>query len=457
MSDCEADCVLLSDMSDEDQMDTRSSCLSDADFFTRLKANMKYLAQALDVHEDVAFICLQHFDWDRDLLLEGFLECRNDVLSHVSINPDSVREPQGLRAAEVPADATCDVCFETMDSSSALCLPCGHAFCKTCWTEHIKNSIKNTGNVVRCMHENCMRQIVVSDIVTLCGEEMANKIENRIAVVSGSTSKEFKRCVNPQCGLLIYVDAIGLCGTATCTCGTRICWKCGELAHAPLDCSFMEKWLGLVESGKKNRWILNHTKTCGKCKARIEKNGGCNHMTCSVCHYEFCWICGREWNSHKGPKYFCKDYQGIDTTGIPENDVRNVRYVHGYLSHSDTAQIEKKKVDELKAYLEMIYKRNPPEKATEKEINQQIQRILSVKQASRSVLMWSYPHAYFLEPESTELKLFEFVQLQCEKAMDRLCYALEVQKIGSPQRIMKLVSILEKETESLLRHVDSYS
>ena len=28
------------------------------------------------------------------------------------------------------------------------------------------------------------------------------------------------------------------------------------------------------------------------CRTRIEKNEGCNHMTCGFCEYEFCWVCG---------------------------------------------------------------------------------------------------------------------------------------------------------------------
>ena len=29
------------------------------------------------------------------------------------------------------------------------------------------------------------------------------------------------------------------------------------------------------------------------CKSKIEKTGGCNHMTCYFCGYEFCWVCRR--------------------------------------------------------------------------------------------------------------------------------------------------------------------
>jgi len=39
------------------------------------------------------------------------------------------------------------------------------------------------------------------------------------------------------------------------------------------------------------------TKPCPKCKAYIEKNGGCKHMTCATCTHQFCWHCAGNWGS----------------------------------------------------------------------------------------------------------------------------------------------------------------
>jgi hypothetical protein len=39
-------------------------------------------------------------------------------------------------------------------------------------------------------------------------------------------------------------------------------------------------------------WLKSHTRRCPQCHERIQKNGGCNHMTCR-CGYEMCWCCGK--------------------------------------------------------------------------------------------------------------------------------------------------------------------
>lgn len=44
------------------------------------------------------------------------------------------------------------------------------------------------------------------------------------------------------------------------------------------------------------------SKNCPYCHVPIEKSSGCNHMTCTRCRHEWCWVCQQRWNpSH----YYC--------------------------------------------------------------------------------------------------------------------------------------------------------
>lgn len=60
----------------------------------------------------------------------------------------------------------------------------------------------------------------------------------------------------------------------------------------PAICVIVKKWLKKCEDDSETaNWISAHTKECPRCQSTIEKNGGCNHMTCRKCRHEFCWVC----------------------------------------------------------------------------------------------------------------------------------------------------------------------
>ena len=84
-------------------------------------------------------------------------------------------------------------------------------------------------------------------------------------------------------------------------------------SHKPCDCDMAEEWSTKVNAESENvTWIMANTKQCPGCQKPIEKNQGCNHMTCNQCRYEFCWICMGEWKSHgsaTGGYYKCNLYE----------------------------------------------------------------------------------------------------------------------------------------------------
>ncbi|KAF2797013.1 hypothetical protein K505DRAFT_322868 [Melanomma pulvis-pyrius CBS 109.77] len=50
-----------------------------------------------------------------------------------------------------------------------------------------------------------------------------------------------------------------------------------------------------AEDSASRKLIKELAKKCPGCKWNIEKNNGCDHMTCSKCRHEFCWLCLAPW------------------------------------------------------------------------------------------------------------------------------------------------------------------
>ena len=101
--------------------------------------------------------------------------------------------------------------------------------------------------------------------------------------------------------------------TAICGNGHAICLHCDGSAHAPVSCEAYEQWMTRVREQMKDHgvegikdsndianalWLAANCKKCPKCSTPIEKDEGCNHMTCRKCRYDFCWICMQPWNLH---------------------------------------------------------------------------------------------------------------------------------------------------------------
>lgn len=95
-------------------------------------------------------------------------------------------------------------------------------------------------------------------------------------------------------------------------CGFVFCCECNQAWHGLLPCAnlaqrwrngdeevrasltkkYGEKLLDELQSGE---WIRSNTKPCIRCNTAIEKNGGCNHITCNKCGAEWCWLCSAKY------------------------------------------------------------------------------------------------------------------------------------------------------------------
>lgn len=97
-----------------------------------------------------------------------------------------------------------------------------------------------------------------------------------------------------------------------CDCSLIWCFGCKLEGHYPATCEAIE-WYN-KQNNRSTRvtaednlatlnWLNKFTQDCPACKSPIEKNGGCNHMTCRTCGGHFCWVCRGQWTG--GTHYSC--------------------------------------------------------------------------------------------------------------------------------------------------------
>ena len=73
-------------------------------------------------------------------------------------------------------------------------------------------------------------------------------------------------------------------------CGQLYCFTHGT-AHPPTESCADFEARNAVSSATR-RLLEQDTKPCPKCHALTHKFTGCNHMTCSQCGQDWCWLCG---------------------------------------------------------------------------------------------------------------------------------------------------------------------
>ncbi|GAB5368922.1 hypothetical protein AAMO2058_001360900 [Amorphochlora amoebiformis] len=225
---------------------------------------------------------------------------------------------------------------------------CHHVACTTCWKRIVEIGIQKDGrSCAICPGVNCENRVGGTKIEHFLGlgEDMKH-IHLRARALRDTvirSRRELKWCPYPDCGGAVrrlrrgrYVGKIADCGA-----GHAFCFECGAPPHDPATCTQAGQWkmasLALKKemgySDKEDNdatktdlatmiWLSKNTKPCPKCKTKIQKNEGCNHMTCEKCRYQFCWICMGDWEPHGKEYYFCNKYEG---KGPAQNKEENKR------------------------------------------------------------------------------------------------------------------------------------
>ncbi|KAF4597837.1 hypothetical protein EYR38_006228 [Pleurotus pulmonarius] len=409
-----------------------------------MSADVEHICGIFGVDRDTALLLLRSMSWNKERLIEKYMDNATSVLCAAGIQvpeptPENSRSHSttarratrstskflGLSTtskskspaspiATSPKPFVCPICFDDSPDLNTRALVCEHQFCTGCWSTYICSKIRDEGeHAIRCMAEGC--HIIAPDtfIRTVLSSEDGDPEENALALA------RFHE-------LLVLEKGGGLGIQAK---EHKFCFGCPiDGDHRPLICTVARMWIKKCRDDSETaNWIKSNTKECTNCLSTIEKNGGCNHMTCKKCKHEFCWVCMGPWSEHGTQWYSCNRYDekaGIDARDAQSRSRASLeRYLHYYNRWANHEQSAKLSIDLYAKTEKKMEDMQVTSALTWIEV-QFMKKAVEEVDKCRMTLKWTYAMAYYLA-KGNEKDLFEDNQRDLEKAVEDLSELLE--------------------------------
>lgn len=413
----------------------------------RVKMDKKVdgVAEILSISHGEAAILLRSFRWNQQKLVDQFFNDGEDLRREYGLdaNPllvvkpvkqgDTQKVKSGGKFVQLQKQIECPQCLEDVDPADAFCLEkCGHQSCVPCWRDYLSERVEEGGRsvITPCNSYQCKLIVPDSDYDKILSSPEKVKRRRRFVLRSFvEGSKTLTWCPAPGCELAAECSQGGAI-EILCKCGVYFCFGCNDYSHRPAPCEWAAKWRIKSNSEAENAtWILANTKACPKCNVQIEKNQGCNHMSCRGCKHEFCWLCKGDWSSHgsaTGGYYKCNLYEESKAKGETSEEEK----------HADSAK------NALQRYLHYFQRFDNHDKAmkyaqrTLKECDDKMKELQNLKGGGfndvqflvtgvhqviecRRLLKWTYCFGYYKEA-GLEKQLFESLQRDLEKYCEHL-------------------------------------
>merc|ERR1711953_235837 len=234
----------------------------------------------------------------------------------------------------------------TWDSRTRL--PC-HA-CKDCFGNFMNFKSSLGRPMLRCPGMNC-RCFLDKKRVEAAMPDAFAKFKDAMMRYSLKRVENYRTCPNADCSAGSVLDSCCKSDKVTCaSCNWSFCPKCNDVPHEGMTCDEFQQKRHEERWGKAKDYMTNETKQCPYCLVWIEKNGGCNHMTCHHCRGEFCWLCFGEWKPTTLVKIKSQLFAGLSTNYSRIGKTRKRKLSKLAFTLEDTSLLNrtrKKKLGEL--------------------------------------------------------------------------------------------------------------
>jgi len=468
-----------------EEIDGEYEVMSLTDVIRVMNRTIDEVAQLTHQRKTLVRILLNHVKWDQDRFLErfygddlaAFFEAAGAVLpkefvdsppmspSSSLIDVVGVAEAKAVESrnnedcsmakkAKIEAATVCGICFGVVDRRDSLILSetvwkqitsftnisedsyvenkCGHSYCLACWRNYLTGKIIDEGmaSFIQCPGFDC--KILLEDDLVLrliADGPVRERYKRRITEEFVDCHRLMKWCPGPDCTKVIKTSLTSH-GHVRCECGFSFCFCCGGDVHDPVNCEILKVWMKKVEKDSETgNWMRENTKECPKCNALIEKNGGCNHMTCRIttCRYEFCWVCLGPWTPHGNTWFKCNRFEAKDAQDARDQlSVKRFElerflfYSNRFKNHMDSLKFEDKLASSVESTMKSLCEKGLLIHMDFSTIKNSVQ----ILTRCRRTLAYTYVFAFALK-KTNQCHIFEDNQRDLEMATENLSELLE--------------------------------
>ena len=200
----------------------------------------------------------------------------------------------------------CEICSEVfIPSDENTVKQCGHSYCNSCWYDFFSAQIQeNKLTSIKCLNYECQESLNDEFILHLLNNnnELIKKYKKYKLEYEILNNPNKKNCPFPNCDSYLELkDPKNK--DVTCLNNHTFCFSCLQKPHGKLACD-QKLDISMVEFAKNN-----FVKKCPNCNIITEKSSGCNHMTCTKCKYQWCWLCNGKYTYEHYLEGKCKGYQ----------------------------------------------------------------------------------------------------------------------------------------------------
>jgi len=285
--------------------------------------------------------------------------------------------------------STCGTCFdeEIVAAETVKCSE-GHSFCMSCIRTFADTSFgaglytistNNLGNVsfeevtiLKCPEMGgCEKKGIFTDaVLAKCmTEENFNRYSQRSTALAAAFAGVGELVECPFCDFVVSMpneeDHVVVCLNPLCL--KKSCRKCKYVSHLPQRCDEVERdWEVEIRTQVEEAVSNAVSLLCPKCKVKIEKIDGCNHMTCK-CKCHFCYLCEtvidkscyempRRPGDRKGPYHFGEPRSGK----CPQ---------FGEISETKQKKRIEKAMEAGKKAIELFFERHPEQRGKKLKVD----------------------------------------------------------------------------------------